>query len=257
MSGLGRSALVVGVSLMATACGKKGALIYPDMLVPAAPSAVSARQSGSAVKLSFILPDKDRAGRPVRDLAGLKISRKTAEAEQKNVCRSCMADYSLFRTLYLDHLKPNTQRFGNLVMSLDGDVSVGNSYSYSIVPFTADGVDGAPSTTAAVRVVMPLPAPLLKIESHPTEVRLQMSSQSATVGNLLGYNLYRWSAAVPKPYFPLNREVLKNAEYVDVGLERGVRYRYSARALYTLPSGDIVESTESNEVEGVLADDEE
>lgn len=257
MSGLGRSALVVGVSLMATACGKKGALIYPDMLVPAAPSAVSARQSGSAVKLSFVLPAKDRAGRPVRDLAGLKISRKTAEADPKNVCRSCMADYSLFRTLYLGHLPSDTQRFGNLMVSLDGDVSVGNSYSYSVVPFTTDGVDGVPSATVAVRVVMQLPAPFLKIESHPTELRLQTSSQSATVGNLLGYNIYRWSATAPKSYFPLNREVLKNIEYIDVGLERGVRYHYSARALYTLPSGDTIESAESNEVEGVLAEDEE
>lgn len=33
-----------------TACGKKGALIYPDMLVPAAPSAVSAQQSGTTMK---------------------------------------------------------------------------------------------------------------------------------------------------------------------------------------------------------------
>lgn len=257
MSGLGRYALVVGLSLMVTACGKKGALIYPDMLVPAAPSAMAVRQSGSLVKLSFTIPDKDLAGRSVRNLAGLKISRKAAETEQENVCRSCTADYRPFRTLYLDHLPSGTQRFKNLMTVLDSDVSAGTSYWYTIVPFTTDDMDGAPSTTAAVHVVTPFPAPHLKMESHPTELRLHTSSQPATAGNLLGYNLYRWSAADAKSYLPLNRDVLKSVDYVDSDLERGVRYRYSARTLYTLPSGDVVESAESNEVEGGLADDEE
>lgn len=256
MSGLGRYALVAGLSLMATACGKKGALIYPDMLVPAAPSAVAVRQSGSAVKLSFALPGKDLAGRSLRDLAGLKISRKAAETEQQNVCRSCMADYSPFRTLYLDRLPTGTQRFGNSMMLLDGDVSAGNSYWYTIVPFTTDGMDGAPATTAVVRVVTQLPAPYLKIESLPTELRLQTSSQSTTDVTLIGYNLYRWSALNPKSYFPVNGEPLKGNEHIDTGLDRGVRYHYSARALFRLTSGDTVESAESNEVEGMLTDDE-
>lgn len=257
MSGLGRrSALVIGMSLMATACGKKGPLIYPDMLVPAAPTAVAALQSGSAVKLQFALPDKDRAGRPVQGVAGVKINRRAVEAAQKDVCRSCMTDYRLFRTLYLDHLPDNTQRFGNRLVILDGDVSAGNSYSYSIVPFTTDGVDGASSPTADVRVATPLPAPALKIESLPAELKLQISSQPLKFGRLLGYNLYRSSAATARSYQPLNREPLKGNEYVDAGLERGVKYRYSARALIMQASGDIAESTESTEVEGMLKDDE-
>ena len=102
MRSVGPSALVVGFALLATACGRKGPLIYPDMLVPAAPAAVTAQQSGSAVKLQFALPDKDRAGRPVKGVAGVKISKRSTEADQKEVCRSCTTDYRLFRTLYLD-----------------------------------------------------------------------------------------------------------------------------------------------------------
>lgn len=256
MNALGRLVLVVGLSLMATACGKKGALIYPDMLVPAAPAAVTALQSGSVVKLQFALPDKDRAGRPVKGVAGVKISRRAAEAARKDVCRSCMTDYRLFQTLYLDHLPANTQRFGNRLVVLDGDVGAGNTYSYSIVPFTADGVDGASSPAADVRVAAPLPAPVLKIESLPTEVRLQISSQPLISGSLLGYNLYRSSIATARSYQPLNREPLKGSEYVDGVLERGVKYRYTVRALIMLASGDIAESAESIEVEGMLKDDE-
>jgi len=256
MIGSGRSVLVAGLLLMATACGKKGPLIYPDMLLPAAPVAVAAQQSGSAVKLQFSLPDKDRAGRPLKGIAGVKISRRTTDAGQKDVCRSCMSDYRLFRTLYLEHMPTDTQRFGNRLILLDGDVTAGNVYSYSIVPFTADGVDGASSSTASVRVGAPLPPPTLKIESLPTEVKLQIYSQPPRSGRLLGYNLYRWAVAAARSYQPLNREPLKGNEYIDVSLERGLQYRYSARALIVSESGDVTESAESNEVEGMLKDDE-
>lgn len=256
MNRLERCVLLAGLLLTATACGKKGPLLYPDMLVPAAPSAVTVQQSGSAVKLRFALPDKDRAGRPVQGVAGVKINRRVVETAQKDVCRSCMTDYRLFRTLYLDLLPAETQRFGNSLVILDNDVSAENSYSYSIVPFTTDGVDGASSPTPSVRVVAPLPAPVLKIETLPTEVKLFFSSQTLLTGRLLGYNLYRSTADKARSYQPLNREPLKGNEYTDVGLERGVKYRYSARSLIVLELGDIAESAESNEVEGMLKDDE-
>ncbi len=256
MSRFGRTALVVGLSLMATACGRKGALIYPDMLIPAAPAAVTALQSGSVVKLQFALPDKDRAGRPVKGVAGVKISRRAAEADRKDVCRSCTTDYSPFLTLYLDHLPATTQRSGNRLILLDSDVTAGNAYSYSIVPFTEDRIDGAPFTTSDVRVTQPLPAPVLKIESLPAEIKLHISSQPQIAGRLLGYNLYRSSAATARSYEPLNRELLKGNEYVDAALERGVKYRYWARALMLQVSGDIAESAESDGVEGMLKDDE-
>lgn len=256
MNGVGRSALVVGVTLMATGCGRKGPLIYPDMLVPAAPAAVTAQQSGSAVKLQFVLPDRNRAGRPVTDVAGVKISRRVTDAGQRDVCRSCMADYRLFQTLYLDHLPTTAQRFGNLVVLIDGDVSSGYAYSYSIAPFTTDNVDGALSQTAAVSVVTALPAPFLKIESLPTELKLKISAPPLISGRLLGYNLYRSAVASVLSYRPLNREPLKNSEYVDSRLDRGVKYRYSARALIMLSSGAVAESAASNEVEGMLKNDE-
>lgn len=256
MSGSGRLTLVVGLSLMATACGRKGPLLYPDMMVPAAPASVTAQQSGSSVKIQFVLPDKDRAGRQVHGLAGVKIIRRTAETGQTNVCRSCTTDFIPLQALYLDHLSSTTQRFGSRLVSLDNDVTAGNTYSYSVVPFTADSVDGATSPIADVRVVKSLPAPVLNIESLPTEVKLQISVQSRIDGQLLGFNLYRSSDISIRSYQPLNREPVQGNEYVDVTLERGVKYRYSARTLIKPTSGDVAESAESVEVEGMLKDDE-
>lgn len=255
MRNIGGSALVVGLTLLTTACGKKGALIYPDMLIPAAPTAIVAQQSGAAVKLQFNLSDKDRAGHSLHGLAGVKISRKAADTAQKEYCRACMTDYRLFRTIYLDRLPSDTQRFGSRLIVRDGDVNPGTSYSYSVVPFTDNGVDGAASAIADVRVVPPLPAPQVKIESYPTEVKLKILSQPRLSGSLSGYNIYRSTVTGARLFLPLNNEPLKENVYVDASLERGVKYRYSARELIVLPEG-VVESAESQEVEGMLKDDE-
>lgn len=256
MRGLERSLLIIAMSLLATACGRKGPLLYPDMLVPAAPAAVTARQSGSVVKLYLDLPDKDRAGRAMDGVAGVKISRKAAETGQKDVCRSCMTDYKPFQTIYLAHLPTTTQRFGNRLMVIDSDVTAGNSYSYSIAPFTADGVDGASSQAVEARVAAPVPAPLLEIESLPTELRLHILVHPLVAARMLGYNLYRSSGVSARSYLPINNAPLKGNEYIDGAVERGVKYRYSARTLIVRPSGDVAESAESNEVEGILKDDE-
>lgn len=256
MSGAGRILLAVCLSALLTACGRKGALTYPDMLVPAAPSAVTIRQSGSSLKLQFTLSDKDRSGRRIHDVTGVKVSRLIVDAARKDVCRSCMDDYAKFRLLYLDNLPQMTQRAGNSLILLDSDVSVGNSYSYSIVPFTSDGAEGASLVTPFVPLVLPQPAPELSIEPLPTEIRLRFSLSSKVSGRFCGYNVYRFTGSEQRPYLPVNRELLKEGEFIDSPLERGVIYRYFVRALIESSAGEIIESAESNEVEGTLKDDE-
>ncbi len=256
MNAAGRLALIICFSLLSAACGRKGALIYPDMLVPAQPAAVSGRQSGSAVKLQFVLPDKDMSGRPIKGVAGAKISRMSSEAGQKDLCRSCLADYLLLRTLHLDHLPTGTERSGNRLVMLDSDVKAGNSYSYRIVPFTVDGVEGAPAAISDVRVVPPISGPDLKIEPLTTEIRLQFAVQSPLSGRLLGYNLYRSPVASARSFQPLNMLPLAGNEFVDSSVERDAKYRYAARMLLELTTGNIVESLESAEVVGMLKDDE-
>jgi predicted small lipoprotein YifL len=253
---LAQSGIVVALSMLAVACGRKGMLIYPDMLVPAAPASVTALQSGSVIKLQFTIPDKNRAGRPVKGIAGFKISKRAYEATQKDLCRSCTNDFSLFKTLYLDLLPTDTQRFGNQLLLLDSDVTFGNIYLYSIVPFTVDAIDGATSTVAEVQVTVPVSAPALKTESFPTEVKIQFSSNPIINGQFMGYNLYRTSDKNTRSFQPLNKEPLKGNEYVDSAIERGVKYRYSARTVNILKTGGVAESTESEEVEGMLIEDE-
>lgn len=252
----GRLAVLGGMAVAITACGKKGALVYPDMLIPAAPTAVSAIQSGSGVKIQFDIPTFDRAGNRLNNLAGLKISKRESDSALEKTCRTCTHDYHLFRNLYLDLLPEGVERFGNRLVVIDGNVSFGTLYTYIAVPFTKDGMDGASSPQVSVKLVQAMLPPLLKAESYPTEIKIFFVSLPSVDGVHVGYNLYRAYQNSTFSYLPLNKEPLNLKEYVDGGLARGTTYRYVSRAVVRLPSGSIVESLVSNEVSGMLKDDE-
>jgi len=251
-----RSLLLIAVLLSLTACGKKGALYYPDMLVPDATTVTSVGQIGSSVKLQFVLPQNDRMGRKLTDLAGVKISRRQSGSQDEGACSSCTTDYHLFRTLYLDLLPEGALRDGNRILVLDGDVSVGKTYSYRVVPFTKSGLDGLASPHVSVRLVQPTLPPIVHAESFPTEIRISCVTLLPIAGSFIGFNIYRTAKEDTVPYLPINREPLTEKDYTDSGIERNVKYRYMARTLIKLETGDVVESPLSNVVDGMLKNDE-
>jgi hypothetical protein len=167
-----------------------------------------------------------------------------------------MDDYRLFRKLYLDILPDGAERFGNRLVVLDGDVQPGKLYSYVAVPFTKEGVDGTSSPQISVQLAQAVLPPILHVESNPTEIKLSFVSLPPSDGVTVGYNLYRRSPKGTFSYLAINKEPLKGKEYVDSGLARATAYLYVARTVVRLPSGAIVESLVSNEVEGMLKDDE-
>ena len=249
-------AVVMFVALVVTACGKTGPLVYPEMLVPAAPSNVAVQQSGSSIKLSFVLPSKDRAGRNISNLAGITILKRDTMAGQPLGCSACTDDFYLFRKLNLDLLPTGTQRNGSLVLLLDGDVQQGRSYSYIVSAFTRDDVSGAASLPIATVMVPPPLPPVLRVTSQPTEIDLEFDGLPPMEGALAGYNLYRAKKGEPFSYWPLNEAPLTAQHFSDEGMEREITYAYVARTVVRLSTGTLVESAPSNEVQGKLKDDE-
>jgi predicted small lipoprotein YifL len=239
-----------------TACGKKGPLIYPDMLTPAAASDVSASQSGSSIKLQFVLPETDRSGSKLAALAGVKIKKREGDFNKESDCSSCMTDYHLFRTLYLDVLPEGTQRYGNRILLLDGDATIGKTYSYFVVPFTKDGADGLASNQVSVKIVQPTFPPVIRAESFPTEIKISFVTLPPILGQFLGYNIYRAAQEDLMPSLPINREPIIKNDYIDSGLERNITYRYTVRTILKLDTGSLLESPVSNLVDGMLKNDE-
>jgi predicted small lipoprotein YifL len=249
-------ACLLFVAIAITACGKKGPLIYPDMLLPAAPSGVTAQQYGNSIKLSFVLPSKDQAGRNFTGLTAVNILKRDEPAGQSPGCSACTPDFSLFRKLNLDLLPPGTQRYGSLLMLLDGDVQVGRTYTYRVSTVANDNQEGALSAqVAAVMKMAPL-SPVLQVTSQPTEIQLKFDGLPPSEGTIAGYNIYRTMKGEVFPLRPLNNELISGVRFKDVGLERGAIYVYGVRTVVRLPSGGRVESGLSNEVEGKLKDDE-
>ncbi len=248
--------LLLVMVLLTSACGKKGALIYPDMLVPAAPANVSVRQVGSSIKLAFKLPDKDKAGQPLMDLSGVKILRRETTSGQDSGCNSCANDFRVFKAIYVDHLDASIQRFGSTFMMLDSDVRAGSEYAYRVLAFTKGNVSGEASRPVQTALVQAVQPPVLQALPEPTEVKLEFTGQPPLEGVLAGYNLYRTVKGDSLPFLALNKEPLANASFIDAGLERGVIYVYAVRMVVRLPKGELVESILSNEVEAGLSDDE-
>lgn len=231
-------------------CGKKGALIYPEMTAPAVPTAVTARQAGQAIRLSMMLPQKDQAGRGLGNLDGVTIFKRAATIGQAPPCTACTEGFVLFRKLYLDLplAESGAQRFGSQLLLQDSDVKVGGEYSYTVTAFTKDSQDGLTSAAVTAGMFPPPSPPKLKAESQPTEIRISFSGTPPSNGTLLGYNLYRAPAGEALPYLPLNMSPISGTVYVDIGLDRRLSYIYAARTVVRLPTGALVESELSNEV---------
>jgi len=252
-----RLCLVVVMALLMSACGKKGRLIYPDLLVPESPSSVTLRQTGPGMKLSFLLPQKDRAGQPLVDLAGVRILKREALPGQPQECSACMDEFRLFKTLYVDVRESSVQRYGTMMIVMDGAVTIGRTYSYQVVPFTKAAVDGQGAPQLTATMVEPPPHPVLRVIPSPTDIRLEFDATPSAKGTLVGYNLYRAVKGETLPFLPLNSAPLQEAHYTDSGLVRHLTYSYAVRMVVRMPAGEMVESSLSNLADGALLNDEE
>ena len=249
--------LLAAVPLCITGCGKKGPLIYPDLLVPAAPTDLEARQTGSAVRLSFALPSKDMAGRRYDGLTEVRVVRRTETTGQPPVCTACSDNYAPLRTIDLRTLPSDIERYGSLVMLLDGNVATGRRYSYRVTAIGGEGIQGGTSAPAAAVVGdAPLP-PVLQVVNQPTEINLEFVGLPPEQGAIAGYQVYRSVKGMPQPLQPLTSKPVSTNRYTDQGLDRNTTYVYGVRTVAVRNgTGEFVESDLSNLAEGRLKDDE-
>jgi predicted small lipoprotein YifL len=244
------------LTLVLAGCGKKGPLVYPEMLIPAAPSNLNVQQTGSSLKVSFTLPSKDLAGRRISAISGVAVFKRDVSAALKQSCTSCPDDYALFRKMHLETLPAGTQRYGDMMVLMDDDVATGRSYTYRVSTTLSGNLEGASSLPAtAALVAAPLP-PVAQAINHPTEVQLEFVGLPPDGGTITGYNIYRTTKGGEYPYLPLNSVDQSGSRFVDTGMERSTTYIYRVRSVARLSNGSVLESLPSNEVEGRLKDDE-
>lgn len=241
--------MAVSAAMLMSGCGKKGPLIYPDMLIAQPPQQLKVEQSGSALRLSFDLPVKDRSGRKLEDLEAILLGRRVY---QENDCVSCQDQYQALQKI--DPVFPApAQRQGNRIVVTDTDVRTGERYQYRLQTVQKGGITGSAITTAMVKLLAAPEPPELKARSvFGGFIALDINARVQHDVTVAGYTIYRAEGAgLLAPLTTLTAA----AHYEDQAVQRGVVYRYAASVMLKRADGMLAESEPSLAVTISVLDD--
>ena len=242
--------MAASAAMLITGCGKKGPLIYPDMLIAQPPQQLKVEQSGSALRLSFDLPDKDRSGRKLQDLEAILIGRRVY---QENDCVSCQDQYQALQKVDPAFPAP-AQRQGNRLVFVDTDVRNGERYQYRLQTVQKGGITGNATTTAMVKLLAAPNSPELKARSaFGGFIALDLTNVAQHDATLVGYTIYRGEGA--RALVPVTTLAGGTTHYEDQAVQRGVAYRYAASVVVKRADGMLAESEPSAAVAISVAED--
>jgi predicted small lipoprotein YifL len=247
-----RTICIVSLALLFTGCGRKGPLIPPEALVPAAISDLKVAQQGELFQISWSRPAREEGGGPLRDLAGFRLFKREVLPPAED-CEECPTAYRLLKAVDLDYLQ-EVRRSGDLFLFSDAELRQGKTYQYKAVSLNKDGTMSRASNKARRKKVEPPLPPVLQTNSTPTGVLLEFVAIPYPEGSvIMGYNIYRRRQGEPVPRRPLNAAPVSANTYEDLHPERGMVYNYAVRTV-ALVDGESVESISSNEMAGALTD---
>jgi hypothetical protein len=230
-------------------CGRKGALVPPEALVPAPINDLAVAQKGGHFLLSWSVPAKQQGGARLRDLAGFLLYRRLLLPAAED-CEECQGAYSQLARVDLEYLQ-GARRSGNRMLLDDFDLKEGKSYRYKVRSFATDGAQSRDSNKVSRTAVYPPFPPVLEALSSTTGVVLAFVALPPEQGTLIGYNVFRSKKDVAMPLSPLNAEPITANTFEDKSPLLGVVYSYTVTTLAKV-NGDVVESAQSNYAEGSM-----
>ncbi len=246
-SGTSACALSMAAFLMlASGCGKKGPMIYGDLLVPEAPAYIKPEQTGRILKIAFPLPAKDLAGRKLRDqpLAGIKVMRLARTTSQNESCKSCLSEFRPYRKIDLEYPGEGVVILGNSMIMTDQDVEEGNTYSYIILGYLKDGTEGSPSRIVSVKLTEPPQKSGIKVSSSMGAVYVVVDTPDFFEGDgeIIGVRLFRKNLSEDGADNPIATVSPLAPKYEDRSVKPGLKYSYTGRTVFRRPDGVIAES---------------
>ena len=242
--------LVTALALL-SGCGKKGALVPPEALVPAPVSNLALAQKGEEIQVSWSAPSRQEGGAPLRDLAGFLLFRRPVLPPAEE-CEACPGAYSQLARVDIDYPQ-GARRVGDLWLYSDRDPRKGSAYQYKVRSFTADGARSGDSNKARRSVLAPPPPPVLEVLSSASEIVLAFVALPPEEGTLVGYNIYRSKKGDDLPLSPLNPAPVTGNTYQDQEPLIGVAYSYAVTSVAEV-GGETVESAPSNLAQGAVAE---
>lgn len=226
--------------LLCVSCGKKGALIPPDIAAPPLVNALQVVQQGENFRIAWQVPNNAA-------VAGFRIYRREIRSSNDE-CPACGAEDLLIRMVDLEYLR-DVIRDGNLFTVVDSDVQQGKTYQYQVTAYEPGGAENRNSGRVKRTKHIPPPPPAVMLSDAPAGVMLEWAPVAVKAGTLSGYNVYRLRPGELHSVRPLNREPLHESRYEDLRMEQGIVYRYLVRSAARIGS-ETVESDASPQVQG-------
>lgn len=234
--------LLLAIATLA-GCGKKGALIPPEALVPATVADLQVEQRGETFRVSWSAPAREESGRPLKGGLRFRLQRREVLPPGQD-CSACPEVWKLLAEI--DPAVPGTvERRGGLYTYTDRELRPETTYQYRIQAVTASGgVSRALGPAPRQRVAPPL-APVLQAVPGGTGVRLEfVAATLPSRETKVGYLLFRREGE--QPLRQLTPTTIAGVTYDDHDVRPGRTYRYLARTVATI-GGQTVESSDSNE----------
>jgi predicted small lipoprotein YifL len=240
--------LWIGIALLLTACGKRGPLVAPEALVPAAINDLQVEQKGNRFLVCWSRPGKEEWGGPLENLAGFRVLRRDVLPLDQD-CEECPNAYRQVKLVDPEYLGDVLQ-FGSRYCLFDSELLNGKTYQYKVVSFQQDGATSKSSNKVRRSKVVPPAPPAISAQQTPDGVTLQWKPPALPPNVALeGFSIYRKQANGVMPLSPFAIVKSDATTFADPHMEHGVLYFYAVRTLVKIGS-DLVESDLSNEAEG-------
>ena len=245
-----RAVILTAILLLASGCGRKGKLVYPDQLL-AKPPQVDVQQLGDSIELAVLLPSSDMTGKSLTDLTGVILGRRVTGVPAKV---GCTEPYIPLSKVDLAAPVPPAEKRGGTLVWTDMHVKRGQGYQYRVQTVQSGSSLGTAVESRPVVVHEPPASPTVKaVTLFGGFLRITPSGVPYNDGVIRGFTLYRREG--------LNGELVQigtvavGGSFTDQSVTRGVVYQYQARTIVTLKDGEQIQSQLSPLVSAVVEDE--
>jgi len=256
--------LLIAVSALSLAptCGKRKPPLPPIERIPQRTELLSGAQRGNQVILSWPAPRRNAGEGSVQSIRRIDVYRV---AEKPNAPLSMTEEEFAARATVVGSVPYSDVR------NAADNLSYTDTLELAGVParlrYAVRFVNAAGQSAAFSNFLLIEPA--AKVAEPPTNVRSELSETAITITweapktnidgstpvNLLGYNVYRATAAHPEvSQKPINQELIATTKYQDRSFKFGQRYTYVVRTVSLGSEGKPVESLNSNSIEATPVD---
>lgn len=203
-----------------TGCGKRGALVYPDQLLPAAPSVLLLEQTEDKLRLTFSVPKQDRRDKPLQNPVQSMVVLKKDNCSPR--------DKSFIFAKRFDAAYPG---YDSQIVWIDEQVQKNGCYQYRVGAVTSDEEISSFSDTLLVTLQATPAVPVIAV--HPIfggMVSVKLAEKGSQAGKPFAFRLYR-ADEVNGEFIPLGGLIPADNPFIDQSVQVGKRYSYKARLI--------------------------